>query len=42
MADKLAHLESLSRLAKVKSDDGRQNLLREVTDMFMESPDTLN
>jgi len=42
VANKLAHLESLARLAKVKSDDGRHKLLREVTDMFMESPDTLN
>ena len=42
MADQLAHLESLARLTKENSDDGRQKLLREVTDMFMESPDTLN
>ena len=42
MADQLAHLESLARLTKENSDDGRQKLLREVTDMFMESSDTLN
>ena len=42
MADKLEHLESLARLTLGNSDEGRQNLLREVTDMFMESPETLN
>ena len=42
MADKLEHLEKLARLTKGSSEDGRQKLLREVTDMFMESPDTLN
>ena len=42
MADKRAHLESLARLTKESSDAGRQQLLREVTDLFMESPDTLN
>ena len=42
MADKLSHLEDLARLTKENSEDGRQKLLREVTDMFMQSPDTLN
>ena len=42
MAEKLEHLEGLARLTKENSDDGRQKLLREVTDMFMESPDDLN
>ncbi|MBC8338447.1 MAG: DUF2336 domain-containing protein [Alphaproteobacteria bacterium] len=42
MDDKLTHLESLARLTKENSEDGRQQLLREVTDMFMETPDTLN
>ena len=42
MADKLAHLESLARLTKENSDDGRQKLLHEVTDMFMQSPGTLS
>ena len=42
MANKLAHLESLARLTMENSDEGRQKLLREVTDMFMESPETLN
>ena len=42
MAEKLAHLESLARLTKENSEDGRQKLLREVTDMFMQSPENLN
>lgn len=42
MAEKLEHLESLARLTKENSEEGRQKLLREVTDMFMESPDELN
>jgi uncharacterized protein (DUF2336 family) len=42
VADQLAHLENLARLTKENSQDGRQKLLREVTDMFMQSPDTLN
>jgi uncharacterized protein (DUF2336 family) len=42
VADKLSHLEDLARLTKENSEDGRQKLLREVTDMFMQSPDTLN
>ena len=42
MDDKLTHLEGLARLTKENSEEGRQKLLREVTDMFMQSPDTLN
>ena len=42
MAEKLEHLESLARLTMENSEEGRQNLLREVTDMFMEQPDNLN
>ncbi len=42
MAEKLEHLESLARLTMENSEEGRQNLLREVTDMFMQSPDSLN
>ncbi|MDA1089596.1 MAG: DUF2336 domain-containing protein [Proteobacteria bacterium] len=42
MADKLSHLEDLARLTKENSADGRQKLLHEVTEMFMQSPDTLN
>ena len=38
----MAHLESLARLTKENSEDGRQKLLREVTDMFMQSPENLN
>ncbi|OHC73767.1 MAG: hypothetical protein A3G18_05160 [Rhodospirillales bacterium RIFCSPLOWO2_12_FULL_58_28] len=42
MTDKRAHLESLARLAVENSDEGRQQLLREVTDLFMEAPQFLN
>ncbi|MBT3401206.1 MAG: hypothetical protein HN420_14590, partial [Rhodospirillaceae bacterium] len=42
MSDKLSRLEDLARLTKENSDDGRQKLLREVTDMFMEAPEALN
>ena len=42
MDEKLQHLESLARLTKENSEDGRQKLLREVTDMFMQAPDDLN
>jgi uncharacterized protein (DUF2336 family) len=42
VAEKLEHLENLARLTKENSDEGRQELLRQVTDMFMESPDDLN
>jgi len=42
MASNLDHLESLARLAKEASTGGRQELLREVTDLFMESPESLS
>jgi uncharacterized protein (DUF2336 family) len=42
VSDKLSRLEVLARLTKENSDDGRQKLLREVTDMFMEAPEALN
>lgn len=42
MSNKRAHLESLARLAVENSDEGRQQLLREVTDLFMEAPQFLN
>lgn len=42
MPSDLDHLESLARLAKEASTEGRQELLREVTDMFMESPEALS
>ena len=38
MDNSLKHLESLARLSKQTSPEGRQNLLREVTDMFIGSP----
>ncbi len=38
MTVNLEHLESLARLSKGASPEGRQELLREVTDMFMGSP----
>jgi uncharacterized protein (DUF2336 family) len=37
----LNRLESLARLAKEASPEGRQELLREVTDMFLVTPDAL-
>jgi len=42
MQNQLAHLESLARLAKEASTEGRQKLLHEVTDLFMESPEALS
>lgn len=38
MTQDLEHLESLARLARESSSEGRQGLLREVTDMFMVAP----
>lgn len=38
MENSLEHLESLARLSKQTSSEGRQNLLREVTDMFIDAP----
>ena len=37
-----ARLEGLARLAREASPEGRQELLREVTDMFMEAPGDLS
>ena len=42
MTDKLTHLEGLARLTMENSAEGRQELLREVTGMFMEEPETLS
>ncbi|MCH7831814.1 MAG: DUF2336 domain-containing protein, partial [Proteobacteria bacterium] len=43
MENNLEQLENLARLAKETTSEGRQELLREVTDMFLESPpDALN
>jgi len=41
VSDKLAHLNSLARLTRENSDESRQQLLHEVTDLFMQSPDAL-
>ncbi|MCH7936978.1 MAG: DUF2336 domain-containing protein [Proteobacteria bacterium] len=38
MESSLEHLEGLARLAKETTPEGRQELLREVTDMFLEAP----
>jgi len=40
--DKLTHLEDLARLTAENSAESRQELLREVTDLFMTSPQSLN
>lgn len=42
MNNKLNHLEGLARLTMENSAEGRQELLREVTGMFMEEPESLN
>jgi len=42
VADKLSHLEDLARLTKENFSDGRQKLLREVTDMFIQAPEDLS
>jgi len=42
MQNNLDHLESLARLSKETSSEGRQELLREVTEMFMVEPEALN
>lgn len=42
MAEKLAHLESLARLTRENSDEGRQQLFREIADMFMAAPEQLS
>lgn len=41
MENNLDRLESLARLSRGVSDEGRQDLLREVTDMFMVAPQDL-
>lgn len=38
MGNELEHLESLARLSREASAEGRQELLREVTDMFLDNP----
>lgn len=42
MSEKLVRLEGLARLTRENSEEGRRELLREVTDLFMEAPETLN
>ena len=42
MIRKLEHLENLARMAKESSSEGRLELLREVTDLFLEEPESLN
>ncbi|NQU59498.1 MAG: DUF2336 domain-containing protein [Rhodospirillales bacterium] len=42
MQNNLDRLESLARLSKEASSEGRQELLREVTEMFMVEPDALS
>jgi len=42
MKEKVAHLESLARMTVENSSEGRQQLLHEITDMFMEQPDQLS
>lgn len=42
MSKDLAHLENLARMARESSSEGRLELLREVTDLFLEEPEGLN
>lgn len=42
MSDKANSLESLIRLAREDSSEGRQKLLHEITDMFMAEPEALS
>ena len=42
MKEKAAHLESLARMTRDNSSEGRQQLLHEITDMFMQQPDALS
>lgn len=42
MTEKLARLEGLARLTRENDEEGRRELLREVSDLFMEAPDTLS
>ena len=41
MSDKIARLGNLVLLAKEPTSEGRRKLLREVTDLFLEAPETL-
>ena len=41
MSDKIERLENLVLLAKEPTSEGRRMLLREVTDLFLEAPETL-
>lgn len=42
MSRNLDHLENLARMARESSSEGRLELLREVTDLFLEDPESLN
>ena len=42
MSNQLTHLNNLARLTRENSDEGRRELLREVTDLFMQSPESLS
>ena len=42
MKEKAAHLESLARMTRDNSSEGRQQLLHEITDMFMQQPGALS
>ena len=42
MSRNLEHLENLARMAKESSSEGRLELLREVTDLFLVDPDNLS
>jgi len=42
MNEKVSHLEGLARLVREDSDEGRQQLLHEVTDLFMQAPESLS
>ena len=42
MTEKMATLESLVQLAREPSADKRRELLREVSDLFLEKPETLS
>lgn len=41
ISDKIERLENLVHLAKEPTSEGRRKLLREVTDLFLESPESL-
>lgn len=42
MSDKIERLKNLVHLARETTSEGRRKLLREVTDLFLETPETLN